>query len=145
MKPSILTSFALLLVLTACSTIQYVPEPKSLSKDKTMNHSKIYVLRPSPAGRLFKEMVFDDKGAVGTLGPKHYLVWDRKPGLARISTYKSDNTLRFTLEPGREYYFLAEPENLKLTKKFALKLSQIDEIQGKKILKSCKQPTFRPE
>ena len=120
------------LIISCASTIQKVPLPNP-NRISSSTKSIIYVIRPHYFGSAISAWVRDNFDVIGKLGPGGFLVWEREPGIANIST-NTDN-LKIEVQGGKKYYILLTmPLQVYLaTPRFDLEL--IDESKAKDLIK----------
>jgi len=101
----------------------------------------IYVLRPSSYGSAVKFRVYEGDSLIGRLGPKSYLAWNIKPEGKEVTIVsRSENKDTFIINPkaGKTYYI---KQRVKMGFAFARTgLEQLDQAEGKKILRRLKKP-----
>lgn len=128
----------LLLLLPGCaSTRQTVRMPNLSVPVEDITKARIYVIRPSVFGSAVQMMVTDNDGMIGETGPQSYLVWERPPGDAFVtSRAEKPCSVALTVEAGKAYYVLQRVEMGVLYAR--CRMEQIDEERAKKIMADCK-------
>jgi uncharacterized protein DUF2846 len=128
----------LLLLLPGCvSTHQAARIPDLSVPVEDATKARIYVIRPALIGSAVQMMVTDNDGLIGETGPQSYLVWERPPGDAFItSRAEKPCSVALTVEAGKDYYVLQRVEPGVMYAR--CRMEQIDEDRAKKFMAGCK-------
>jgi hypothetical protein len=99
--------------------------------------ARIYVVRPALIGGAVQMKVTDNDEVIGRTGPQSYLVWERSPGDAFI-TSKAEKpcSVALNVEAGKTYYILQRVEPGVWFAR--CRMEQIDEERGRKFIEGCK-------
>lgn len=131
--------FGILVVLVSgcASTKQSVRIPDVSVPVEDATKARIYVIRPALFGGAVQMKVTDNDGLIGKTGPQSYLVWERAPGEAFV-TSKAEKPCSVTLEveAGKAYYILQRVEPGVWYAR--CRMEQIDDERAQKFLKECK-------
>src|SRR5258708_2568061 len=102
-------TLCLLVLLTACSSMQTGQQSSSTGSDPSANLATVYFYRPHNSPGAAVGVDIKDNGIdIGTLQDGNYFVYHTNPGLhALTATTDADSTQTFKLQPGRIYYMLA--------------------------------------
>jgi Protein of unknown function (DUF2846) len=128
----------LVILLPGCaSTKQSVRIPNLSVPVEDATKARIYVIRPALIGGAVQMKVTDNDELIGKTGPQSYLVWERSPGEAFV-TSKAEKPCSVTLnvEAGKVYYVLQRVEPGVLYAR--CRMEQIDDEHAQKFLKGCK-------
>jgi hypothetical protein len=134
---NLVVGFLSILLVGCASTKQSVRIPDLSVPVEDMAKARIYVIRPAFIGSAVTMKVSDNDEPVGKTGPKSYLVWERPPGDAFI-TSKAEKPCSVALhcEAGKAYYILQRVEPGVWYAR--CRLEEIDEQRGRDFLKGCK-------
>jgi hypothetical protein len=124
--------------LVGCAaTKQAVRIPNLSVPVEDTTKARIYVIRPAMIGGAVKMKVTDNDGLIGQTGPKSYLVWERAPGDAFV-TSKAEKPCSVSLNvaAGKVYYILQRVEPGVWYAR--CRMEEIDEERAQKFLKGCK-------
>src|SRR5882724_2579679 len=128
----------LLVLLPGCaSTKQAVRIPDLSVPVEDTTKARIYVVRPAFIGAGVQMKVTDNDELIGKTGPQSYLVWERSPGDAFI-TSKAEKpcSVALNVEAGKAYYILQRVEPGVWYAR--CRMEQIDEERGRKFIAGCK-------
>jgi hypothetical protein len=128
----------LLILLPGCASTRQTARIPNLSvpvEDTTK--ARIYVVRPALIGGAVQMKVTDNDEVIGRTGPQSYLVWERSPGDAFI-TSKAEKpcSVALNVEAGKTYYILQRVEPGVWFAR--CRMEQIDEERGRKFIEGCK-------
>jgi hypothetical protein len=126
------------LALQGCaSTKQSVSIPDLSVPVEDATKARIYVIRPALFGGAVKMRVTDNDELIGKTGPQSFLVWERPPGDAFV-TSKAEKPCSVSLhcEPNKVYYILQRVEPGVWYAR--CRMEEISEEQAQKYLKGCK-------
>ena len=102
-------TLCLLVLLTACSTLQTGQQSSSTGSDLSANLATVYFYRPhNSAGTAVGVDIKDNGIDIGTLQDGNYFVYHTNPGQhALTATTDTASTQNFKLEAGAIYYMEA--------------------------------------
>ncbi len=102
-------TLCLLVLLTACSTVQTGQQSSSTVPDPSANLATVYFYRPhSSPGAAVGVDIKDNGVDIGTLQDGNYFVYHTNPGLhALTATTDTVSTQNFKLQAGAIYYMEA--------------------------------------
>jgi hypothetical protein len=128
----------LLVLLPGCASTRQTARIPDLSvpvEDATK--ARIYVVRPALIGSAVRMKVTDNDELIGKTGPRSYLVWERPPGDAFItSKAEKASSVALKVEAGKAYYILQRIEPGVWYARCLME--EIDEERGKKFIAGCK-------
>lgn len=135
--PRFLCGLVSILLLGCASTKQTVRIPNLSVPVEDTAKARIYVIRPAMIGGAVQMKVTDNDELIGQTGPKSYLVWERAPGDAFV-TSKAEKpcSVSLNVSAGKVYYILQRVEPGVWYAR--CRMEQIDEERAQKFLKECK-------
>jgi hypothetical protein len=108
MKLRILFPFVLLFAFSCASTSQYAIKPNPHVENPTQ--SRIIMDRTGSYGSIEALVIKDNYNTIGKLGYNNKLMWDRNPGLLKLSgsiSWAYFGPYEFNVKPGHIYYIKA--------------------------------------
>jgi hypothetical protein len=129
------------LVMVGCASTSQITK-YSHKNELSQDSARIYVLRPSILGVIFKIKVFANDAIVGKTGPNGYLCWDVKPGQYTLRSV-AENVDYFNVyaKAGRTYFVKQKPKGGFIFTRSSLEI--LGEKEGRAILSKLKQPKLK--
>ena len=132
-------TLCLLVLLTACSTVQTGQQSSSTVPDPSANLATVYFYRPhSSPGAAVGVDIKDNGVDIGTLQDGNYFVYHTNPGLhALTATTDTASTQNFKLQAGAIYYI--EAAVVSRQDLFQPSLRVVFDLQGQTAIQNLKR------